>query len=148
MQTVFNPPVTPNGVRKGVHGRETEEKIAGFAAAGRANASLSSDHPNCSQPLPLLLRVEMREDFAVTDGPVLSDLKPPMAFLHATMRLPLQSLKAILLGQGKCRCDLFIQVPLVVFESQRIVALLRNNLSGNLRLRSHGINRHNASSKG
>src|SRR6266849_1419113 len=148
MQAVFNSPVTPNGVSKGVHGRETEEKIAGFSAQFRANAPLSSDHPNSSQPLPPLLRVEMREDFAITDRPVLSDLKLPVAFLHAAIRLPLESLKAVLLRHRKRDFDLFIQAPLVVFEGERIVALVFDNLSGDLGLRSYGINRHNASIKG
>src|SRR6478752_1353585 len=97
MQAVFNPPVTPDGVGKGVHRRETEQKIAGFSASLRANAPFGSNHPNSSQPLPLLLWIEMREDLGVTDGPVFSDFQSPVAFLHATIRLPLQSLKAILL---------------------------------------------------
>ncbi len=90
----------------------------------------------------------MREDFAITDRPVLSDLKLPVAFLHAAIRLPLESLKAVLLRHRKRDFDLFIQVPLVVFEGERIVALLFDNLSGDLGLRSYGINRHNASIKG
>src|SRR5487761_157598 len=148
MQAVFNSPVTSNGVSKGFYRRETEEKVAGFSTHLRANAPFCSHHPDSSQPLPPLLRVEMRENFGVTDGPVLSDLQPPMPFLHTTIRLAVQSLKAILFGHRERRFDLFIQVSLIVFEGQRIVALLLDNLSGNLGLRSHRINRHNTPIEG
>src|SRR5258707_6506873 len=68
---------------------------------------------------------------------------PPVAFLDATIRLPLQVSKAILLRHRKRGFDLFVQVPLVVFECESIIPLLLNNLLGNLDLRSHSINGHN-----
>src|SRR2546427_637819 len=87
MEAVLNSPVTPDGVGKGVHRGETEQKVAGFSAHLLLDAPFGSNHANGSQAFPLLLRVQIVQDLAIANGPVLSDFQPSMPLLHAPIRL-------------------------------------------------------------
>lgn len=49
----------------------------------------------------------MRKDVRITDSPVLSNLKPPVAFLDATICLSLQILNVPLLSHRTRDIDVF-----------------------------------------
>src|SRR5258706_14253039 len=132
MQAVFNSPMTSDGIGKRVHGGETEQKVARFPADLVPQAPFSSNHANSSQVFPPLLRIQIRQDGRITDGPVLSDFQSPMPLFHTAVRLCLHVGKGLLLGQRKRRLDLFVQVSLVVFEGQSILALLLDDLLSDL----------------
>src|SRR3989442_6080975 len=80
MEAVLNSPVTPDGVGKGLHRGETEQKVAGFSAHLLLDAPFGSNHANGSQAFPLLVRVQIVEDLCIAHGPVLSDFQPSMPF--------------------------------------------------------------------
>lgn len=85
MQAVFHSPMASDSVSIGVHRREREQKGACVSTRFLSHPLLCSNHSTSSQSIPRVLWVTMREDLAVTDGPVLSDLQPLVAFLDATL---------------------------------------------------------------
>jgi hypothetical protein len=144
MQAVFNPPMASDGGGKRVGGREAEQEIAGFPAHFVFDPSFGSHHANPSEAFPFLLRVQIRQDLWLVDCPVLSYFQPTMALFDQANRLLLPPDKTVFLGQSKGGFHLLVQISLVVFECQSVVALLLDNLSGNLDLGPHRINRDNA----
>ncbi|GHO53741.1 hypothetical protein KSB_22160 [Ktedonobacter robiniae] len=91
--------------------------------------------PNASQAFPLMLRVEIGQDFRITQGPIFANFQSTVTFLHLSIHLPVRAGKAIFFRESKRRLHLVKQVPVIVFESQGIVAVLLDNLLGNLGLR-------------
>ena len=102
------------------------------------NASFGFHHPNAPQAFPPLLWIKIFQDFRGTDGPIVPDFS-----LDGSIRLRLRGGPCLFFSQGKGRFHFFIQVALVLFERQGILALLLDNLVGNLGLGSHGINGDN-----
>src|SRR5260370_27685833 len=66
-----------------------------------------------------------------------------VTFLHLSMRLPGWTGKAVFFCKSKRRFHLVKQVPVIIFEGQGIVAVLLDNLFGNLDLFTHRINGDN-----
>lgn len=134
MGTIFNAPMASNGSCKCFDGRKAEQEIAGFPAHFVFDPSFGSHHANPSEALPFLFRVQIRQDLLLADGPVLADFQPTMALFDQANRLLLPTDKTVFLCSSTCRFHFVVQFALVVFEYQRIVALLLDNLSRNLGL--------------
>src|SRR6266849_3372440 len=74
-----------------------------------------------------------------------TDFESAMIFLNGFMELVLNLAKILLPCEPKGILDILIEGALILFESQRIVSLLLDDLGSNRSLRSHGINRHDTS---
>ena len=65
-----------------------------------------------------------------------------MIFPNGLIRLVLDVGELLFLSQSKGRFHFFIEIALIVFERQSIVAFLLNDLLSNLSLLAHGVYGH------
>ena len=120
----FNAPMTSDGASKRPDRRETEQERAGFSADDVFDPPFGSHHANPGQAFPFLLRVQIGEKLGLVDSPVLAYLEPTMTLFDEAKRLLLPPNKPVFLGQSKGGLHLLVQIALIVFEGQRVVALL------------------------
>ena len=131
------------GKRFGV--RKTQQIIPGLLRDRLAQVTFGLHHSNAAHPFPTLLGVSIRQILRIGNGPLASDLQTTVPFMYRLMRLMLH---VICLDQNTGLLDLVIQGALILFERQRRVSLLIDDLCRHLGLRPHRINGDNTSGQG
>lgn len=76
---------------------------------------------------------------------MLAHFQTPMRLLHRLLKVRRDVAKLLLLSETEGICDMLIQIALILFKRQHIIALLLNDLGSNGSLRSHRINGDDAS---
>ena len=141
----FNEPVVSYRMGKRCGVRKTQQRIPGLLRDRLAQVTFGLHHSNAAHPFPTLLGVSIRQILHIGHGPLASDLQTTVPCMYRLMKLLLHVSKLFCLDQNTGLLDLVIQGALILFERQRIVSLLIDDLGRNLGLRPHRITGDKAS---
>jgi hypothetical protein len=148
MDAVLNSPVVSYRMGKRFGVRKIQQILPDLLRDRLAQVTFGWHHSNAAQPFPTLLGVYIRQVLHSGNGPLASDLQTTVPFIDRLLKLMLHVSKLLCLDQNKGLLDLVRQGALILFERQRLVSLLIDDLCRNLGLRPHRINGDNASGQG